>query len=277
MIEKDADRTFCDIPEYSKGSMMYSNIIDVCHAVSVYKPQITYVQGMNFIVGSLLTIFSPEEAFWMFLYLIKDYKLMEMYTENMPLLQLFAYQLRTLLEIHLPKINTWFIENSLDLDIFCPQWFLTLFSKNDNTELFFRVIDLLFITGTKALFQVALSLLGYLYKNGHLDDYNFDPKLSKDTINTLIDQACNYKVSNRLLKELEKKSTLVLRKNKCMKENTDTANTEPVQGIHQASLKTFSLKNQNFIQQNLGDSSLNYHEQSEVADRDMLDLDLEIL
>jgi len=144
----------------------------------VYRPEITYIQGMNFIVGSLLTIFSPVESFWMFQYLIKDYKLMEMYTENMPLLLLFSFQLRTLMEIHLPKINAWFIENSLDVDIFCPQWFLTLFSKNDNSELFFRTIDLLFITGTKALFQIALGLLSILFKEGHLDNFNFDAKIS---------------------------------------------------------------------------------------------------
>ena len=97
---------------------MIQNLINVCHAISVYKPEVTYVQGMNFIVGSLLTIFSPEESFWIFQYLIKDYKLMEMYTENMPLLKLFSFQLRTLIEIHLPEVNRWFIKNSLDLDIF---------------------------------------------------------------------------------------------------------------------------------------------------------------
>mmetsp|Transcript_4904 Transcript_4904/g.4157 ORF Transcript_4904/g.4157 Transcript_4904/m.4157 type:complete len:125 (+) Transcript_4904:316-690(+) len=124
-----------------------------------------------------------------------------MYTENFPLLQLFTYQLQTLAEANLPEVSDWFKKNSLELDIISPQWFLTLYSQNDNIDLFFRTVDLLFITGTKALFQISLGYLDLLFKRGYLDDFNFRADISHSEI---LKNAANFKVSNRLLKSLEK-------------------------------------------------------------------------
>lgn len=143
------------------------------------------------------------------------------------------------MELHLPEINKWLIDNSLDVDIFWPQWFLTLYSRNDNAELFFRAVDLLFITGTKALFQVALSILDLLYKGGWFETWNFDSRIPASSI---IANAKNFKVSNKLLKALEKKSHFILHKK------------------HQKSLdpqkfRMFSLKTENFLEQNDGDES----------------------
>jgi hypothetical protein len=121
---------------------------------------------------------------------------------------------------------------------------LTLFSKNDNRELFYQTIDLLFITGTKALFQIALSLLSLLHEGGHLENFNLDAPISTKEI---IQNASNFKVSNKLLKALEKKSTLVLRKkNKLSKipKSVDHQNT-----------RMFSAKHENFLEQNSGDDS----------------------
>lgn len=101
----------------------------------------------------------------------------------------------------MPKINTWFIENQLGVDIICPQWFLTLFSFNDNKELFNRAVDLLLITGTKALFQIALSLLNLLHTKGHLESFQFGAQI---TTSEIIKNMPQFKVSNKLLKALEK-------------------------------------------------------------------------
>ena len=78
------------------------------------------------------------------------------------------------------------LNNSLELDVVCPQWFLTLYSRNDNIELFLRTIDLLFITGTKALFQIALSYLDLLQKEGHLENFDLDAEISRKLIGIII-------------------------------------------------------------------------------------------
>ena len=53
-------------------------------AFSRYDQSIGYVQGMNFIVASLLYHCSEEIAFWIFVTLIEDYELRDIYETNLP-------------------------------------------------------------------------------------------------------------------------------------------------------------------------------------------------
>lgn len=48
-------------------------------AFSKYDNTIGYVQGMNFIVGSLLVHCAEDIAFWLFVSLIEDYQLRDIY------------------------------------------------------------------------------------------------------------------------------------------------------------------------------------------------------
>jgi hypothetical protein len=50
-------------------------------AFSKYDNKIGYVQGMNFIVGSFLLHCSEEIAFWLFVSLIEDYQMRDIYME----------------------------------------------------------------------------------------------------------------------------------------------------------------------------------------------------
>ena len=77
-----------------------------------------------------------------------------------------------------------------------------------------------------------------------MENFNLDAPISTKEI---IQNASNFKVSNKLLKALEKKSTLVLRKkNKLSKvpKSVDHQNT-----------RMFSAKHENFLEQNSGDDS----------------------
>lgn len=51
----------------------------VLFTYSKYDPQVGYVQGMNFIVGALLYHCSEEIAFWIFVSLVEDYDMREIY------------------------------------------------------------------------------------------------------------------------------------------------------------------------------------------------------
>lgn len=69
-------------------------------AFSKYDSTIGYVQGMNFIVGSLLMHCSEEVAFWLFVSLIEDYQMRDIYMPNLPGLYKHSNLLEQLLLKH---------------------------------------------------------------------------------------------------------------------------------------------------------------------------------
>lgn len=48
-------------------------------AYSKYDPKVGYVQGMNFIVGALLYHSSEAIAFWLFVSLVEDHEMKEIF------------------------------------------------------------------------------------------------------------------------------------------------------------------------------------------------------
>lgn len=48
---------------------------------------------------------------------------------------------------------------NLDMMLFTPQWFLTLFAKTLSANSFFRILDSLLFEGSKTLYRVGLTLL----------------------------------------------------------------------------------------------------------------------
>ena len=64
----------------------------ILRAISVYSSELGYVQGFNFIVGSMIRFLKKEETiFWMFFSLLENQKLIDIYLENMPGLKLLNF------------------------------------------------------------------------------------------------------------------------------------------------------------------------------------------
>jgi hypothetical protein len=84
-IKLDINRTFPNqaIFETREGEGQQS-LSRVLLAFSKYDNKIGYVQGMNFIVGSFLLHCSEEIAFWLFVSLIEDYQMRDIYMEGLP-------------------------------------------------------------------------------------------------------------------------------------------------------------------------------------------------
>eukprot|EP00826_Nyctotherus_ovalis_P058970 TRINITY_DN8159_c0_g2_i2.p4 TRINITY_DN8159_c0_g2~~TRINITY_DN8159_c0_g2_i2.p4 ORF type:complete len:101 (+),score=24.09 TRINITY_DN8159_c0_g2_i2:129-431(+) len=78
-IRRDLNRSFPDCPfffENAPGQIMLERLlISLCK----YDPSIGYVQGMNFVAGALLYHCSEEIAFWLFVSLIEDHEMREIY------------------------------------------------------------------------------------------------------------------------------------------------------------------------------------------------------
>lgn len=78
-IRKDMDRTFplCDFFKIGEpGQIMLQRLLKT---FCKYDEKVGYIQGMNFIVGSLLYHCSEIIAFWIFVAIFEDYELRDIY------------------------------------------------------------------------------------------------------------------------------------------------------------------------------------------------------
>ena len=62
---------------------------------------IGYVQGMNFIVGSMLYHCNEEIAFWMFVTLIEEFELRDIFEPYLPGLYKHCYVIKKLIKINI--------------------------------------------------------------------------------------------------------------------------------------------------------------------------------
>jgi hypothetical protein len=76
---------------------------------SRYDPEIGYVQGMNFIVGSLLFHCDEVLAFWLFVSLIEDFELREVFKPGLPGLYKHCQVFGFLMMEHLPELFSHFV------------------------------------------------------------------------------------------------------------------------------------------------------------------------
>jgi len=78
-IKRDLNRTYPECSFYSEGGEGQIILERVLISLCKYDPSIGYVQGMNFIAGALLYHCSEEIAFWLFISLIEDHEMRDIY------------------------------------------------------------------------------------------------------------------------------------------------------------------------------------------------------
>ncbi|ETB62886.1 hypothetical protein YYC_00521 [Plasmodium yoelii 17X] len=104
-IKKDINRTY---PKhilfknnYEKGQKILFNVLK---AYSNYNQDLGYCQGMAFIVATFILYMNEEDSFYMLIALIDKYKLNDLFSSSMPLLNEYLYILDKLLLHFFPKI-----------------------------------------------------------------------------------------------------------------------------------------------------------------------------
>jgi Rab-GTPase-TBC domain len=96
-----------------------------------YSSQVGYVQGMNFICGSLLYHCKEEAAFWLFIMLMEDYDLEEVYSKGLPGLYKHSIMIEKLLSTQksLEYVYEQLKAHQIKIDMFATDWIFTLFSN----------------------------------------------------------------------------------------------------------------------------------------------------
>ncbi|XP_050179224.1 EVI5-like protein, partial [Myiozetetes cayanensis] len=187
-------------------------IVSLFQAYSLVDREVGYCQGSAFIVGLLLMQMPEEEAFCVFVRLMQEYRLRELFKPSMAQLGLCIYQFEFLLQEQLPELNVHFRSQSFLTSMYASSWFLTLFLTTFPLPVATRVFDIFMYEGLEIVFRVGLALLqlnqaelvqldmeGMSQYFQKVIPHQFDACPDK-----LILRACQVKVNPRRMKRLEK-------------------------------------------------------------------------
>ncbi|XP_078010350.1 EVI5-like protein isoform X3 [Phascolarctos cinereus] len=143
LIRRDIARTYPE-HEFFKGqdSLGQEVLFNVMKAYSLVDREVGYCQGSAFIVGLLLMQMPEEEAFCVFVRLMQEYRLRELFKPSMAELGLCIYQFEYMLQEQLPDLNIHFRSQSFHTSMYASSWFLTLFLTTFPLPIATRVFDI---------------------------------------------------------------------------------------------------------------------------------------
>ncbi|KAI5734593.1 hypothetical protein M8J77_008532 [Diaphorina citri] len=218
VIRRDIARTY---PEHDffkeKDGMGQESLFNVMKAYSLQDREVGYCQGSGFIVGLLLMQMPEEEAFAIFVKIMQDYKMRDMFKPSMAQLGLCMYQLENLVQELLPELHCHFQAQSFHTSMYASSWFLTLFTTALALPTAYRIIDVFLSEGMDIIFKVALALLGIgkeallsLDMEGMLKYFQKELPLKADADPDALMQAA-YKISynTKKMKKMEKEYTVM--------------------------------------------------------------------
>ncbi|XP_066469572.1 EVI5-like protein isoform X3 [Tiliqua scincoides] len=162
LIRRDIARTYPE-HEFFKGqdSLGQEVLFNVMKAYSLVDREVGYCQGSAFIVGLLLMQMPEEEAFCVFVRLMQEYRLRELFKPTMAELGLCIYQFEYMLQEQLPELNIHFRSQSFLTSMYASSWFLTLFLTTFPLPVATRVFDIFMYEGLEIIFRVGLALLQF--------------------------------------------------------------------------------------------------------------------
>ena len=126
-IERDISRTFPRNSYFQQGQKGKHKLRRVLRAFSCYDEKADYVQGMNFLVGQILMHCSGTLTFWLFIELIEQCELRDIYQVGLPGLQKHIEIIQLLVKEHLPEVAAHFEEHSISPMMYSNEWIFSLF------------------------------------------------------------------------------------------------------------------------------------------------------
>ncbi|NXC50973.1 EVI5 protein, partial [Penelope pileata] len=228
LIRRDIARTY---PEHDffkeKDSLGQEVLFNVMKAYSLVDREVGYCQGSAFIVGLLLMQMPEEEAFCVFVKLMQDYRLRELFKPSMAELGLCMYQFECMIQEHLPELYVHFQSQSFHTSMYASSWFLTIFLTTFPLPIATRIFDIFMSEGLEIVFRVGLALLqtnqaellqldmeGMLQHFQKVIPHQFDNGPDK-----LIQASYQVKYNAKKMKKLEKEYTTI--KTKEMEEQVE--------------------------------------------------------
>lgn len=110
----------------SKGVRRLRRILT---AYANYDAKVDYVQGMNFIVAQLLLHSSEACAFWLFVGLLENCEMREVFLPCLPGLYKHAYVVERLVRRNLPVLGDHFTAKNIRAEMYLSEWIFGLFAS----------------------------------------------------------------------------------------------------------------------------------------------------
>ncbi|XP_059584033.1 ecotropic viral integration site 5 protein homolog isoform X1 [Alligator mississippiensis] len=168
-----------------------------------------------------------EEAFCVFVKLMQDYRLRELFKPSMAELGLCMYQFECMIQEQLPELYVHFQSQSFHTSMYASSWFLTIFLTTFPLPIATRIFDIFMSEGLEIVFRVGLAVLqmnqaellqldmeGMLQHFQKVIPHQFDSGPDK-----LIQASYQVKYNAKKMKKLEKEYTTI--KTKEMEEQVE--------------------------------------------------------
>uniref|UniRef100_A0A8C2IRW9 Ecotropic viral integration site 5b n=1 Tax=Cyprinus carpio TaxID=7962 RepID=A0A8C2IRW9_CYPCA len=234
LIRRDIARTY---PEHEffkeKDSLGQEVLFNVMKAYSLVDREVGYCQGSAFIVGLLLMQMPEEEAFCVFVKLMQDYRLRELFKPSMAELGLCMYQFECMIQEQLPELHVHFQAQSFHTSMYASSWFLTIFLTSFPLPVATRIFDIFMCEGLEIVFRVGMAILQMnqaelmqLDMEGMLQHFQkVIPHQLDSGPDKVIQAAYQVKYNAKKMKKLEKEYTTI--KTKEMEEQVEIKKGNP--------------------------------------------------
>lgn len=145
--------------KYAAAPGLQDGLFGVLKAYALYDEAVGYAQGMNFLIMPLLFNMPEEEAFCLLVKMMNQYKLRDLFIQDMPGLHMHLYQFERLLEDFEPALYCHLHRRGISPHLYATQWFLTLFAYRFPLQLVLRIYDLIFSEGLSAILKFGIVLM----------------------------------------------------------------------------------------------------------------------
>ncbi|TGJ75895.1 hypothetical protein E0Z10_g10938, partial [Xylaria hypoxylon] len=145
--------------KYAAAAGLQDGLFGVCKAYALYDEGVGYAQGMNFLIMPLLFNMPEEEAFCLLVRLMSQYKLRDLFIQDMPGLHMHLYQFERILEDLEPALYCHLHRRGISPHLYATQWFLTLFAYRFPLQLVLRIYDLILSEGLSAIIRFGIVLM----------------------------------------------------------------------------------------------------------------------
>ncbi|XP_056328995.1 ecotropic viral integration site 5 protein homolog isoform X2 [Danio aesculapii] len=160
LIHRDLVRIFAQHHLFhNHQSICQETLFNVLKAYSVLDQEIGYCKGSVFIVGLLLTQMAEEEAFCVFVRLMKDFRMRELYKSSRDELGCCIYQFDSMIKEQLPELHSHFQTQGFQTSVFSSSWFYSVFLSSLPIPAAMRIFDIFMCEGLEIVFRVGLAVL----------------------------------------------------------------------------------------------------------------------